>query len=88
MKHWELLRDEEAIELLRTDICRTFAPGSTRERWLAWLEGIELSEGPAGARVMRIAYDERLRAPSLELTLRRFAAQLAIQSAWNFQKLV
>jgi hypothetical protein len=30
----------DALELLRSDICKLFPPGPVRERWLAWVRSL------------------------------------------------
>jgi hypothetical protein len=32
--------DFDALELLRSDICKLFPPGPVRERWLAWVRSL------------------------------------------------
>jgi hypothetical protein len=41
----------DALELLRSDICKLFPPGPVRERWLAWVRS--LFDPKAGAEVQR-----------------------------------
>jgi len=41
----------DALELLRSDICKLFPPGPVRERWLAWVRS--LFDPNAGTNVER-----------------------------------